>query len=168
MASTRHTNSQAPFTVTEASLANTTHLKAAASEVNEKIRTEQAKELGNILQTMSSDSALDVDASFRENGSVPIFLLGDFNSEANGEGQTTVRSIIERNEKPHFQSAYPLDHPYSTWKTRGKVKTKRVIDYIFHNSQDIRGVHCTHILGLPEEERWSRTVCQGSVIHLII
>ena len=133
-------------------IAAATHLKASASEVNEKIRTEQAKELGNILQTMSSDSALDVDASFRENGSVPIFLLGDFNSEANGEGQTTVRSIIERNEKPHFQSAYPLDHPYSTWKTRGKVKTKRVIDYIFHNSQDIRGVHCTHILGLPEEE----------------
>ena len=76
----------------------------------------------------------------------------DFKSEAKAEGQTTVRSIIERNEKPHFQSAYPLDHPYSTWKTRGKVKIKRVIDYIFHNSQDIRGVHCTHILGLPEEE----------------
>mmetsp|Transcript_35142 Transcript_35142/g.76938 ORF Transcript_35142/g.76938 Transcript_35142/m.76938 type:complete len:518 (+) Transcript_35142:187-1740(+) len=130
-----------------------THLKASKSKENERIRTQQAMELVDVLAAKASEVATSIGLSERD---IPIIIMGDFNSEPTGEGytRTAVKSVIERHHSssPRLASAYPLDLPFSTWKTRGKDSVKRVIDYIFHNDKDARAFECTDILGLPDEK----------------
>ena len=141
-----------------------THLKASKSKENAKIREHQSAELLDALHEKATSIA-ENEGGYDKGCDVPILVLGDFNAEPDEAAvQTFVSREDERN--PPFASAYPLDMPYSTWKTRGSNTVRRVIDYIFYKTfsrhqgsdgMDKAGAHkgrieCTEILGLPVDD----------------
>lgn len=132
-----------------------THLKASKSEENAKIRGLQSAELWDILREKAASIA------DKEACDVPIIVLGDFNAEPD---EAAVETFVASTDESiaSFASAYPVDLPYSTWKTRGPKVVRRVIDYIFycnskHQLDDGMGetttcsIECTEILALPAE-----------------
>ena len=141
-----------------------THLKASKSNENAKIREHQSAELLDVLHEKATSIA-DEEGAYDKACDVPILVLGDFNAEPDEAAvQTFVSSRDER--IPPFASAYPVDLPYSTWKTRGSNAVKRVIDYIFYKNYSSKhqrsgdmgkvGAHdgsieCAEILGLPAD-----------------
>lgn len=71
-----------------------------------------------------------------------------------------------------FQSAYPINESrensiFTTWKTRKTGTVRRIIDYIFHASQQTDGTEdgiglcCTHILSLPEDREVEKGLLPG-------
>ncbi len=118
----------------------TSHLKASKSIQNEEIRTSQAKQL---IHQVNKEMYCDLSQT-----NLPVIIMGDFNSEPFSEGSTCVRTILSEN----LSSAYNLEDEefFTTWKTRGAKTVRRVIDYIFHNSNYVEGMKCTHVLDVPE------------------
>jgi mRNA deadenylase 3'-5' endonuclease subunit Ccr4 len=155
------------------------------------------KVIGKIHQGASSSSTTYA--------KVPIILLGDFNAEPYGECRECISSIVgdveehSINDKDEriaitddlslseccfFQTAYAHGAgSYTTWKTRNGKTVKRVIDYIFHNSQPPSGIkhpddpspstgksancegppgmRCTHTLSIPQPKDLESTFLPG-------
>ena len=141
-----------------------THLKASKSKENAKIREHQSAELLDVLHKKAASIA-ENEGGHDKGCDVPILVLGDFNAEPD---EAAVQTFVSRKDEstPPFASAYPLDMPYSTWKTRGSNAVRRVIDYIFYKTfsrhersdgMDKEGadkgrIECTEILGLPADK----------------
>lgn len=141
-----------------------THLKASKSKENAIIREHQSVELLGVLHEKATSIA-DNDGGHDNACDVPIIVLGDFNAEPD---EAAVQTFVASKDKriPPFASAYPVDLPYSTWKTRGSNAVRRVIDYVFYKNcssrRRCRGtldagayegrIECTEILGLPADK----------------
>ncbi|GKY98219.1 hypothetical protein MPSEU_000779600 [Mayamaea pseudoterrestris] len=140
-----------------------THLKAQASESNEKIRCVQVKDLllevSRCVSSLVEDTTtVDGDATSREHLSVPILFVGDLNADADCEfDESCVRERILHSDllTPPLQSAYLIDPPppsfYTTWKIRGTKETRRIIDYIFYSN-----LTCLAALQVPTDINDSR------------
>jgi mRNA deadenylase 3'-5' endonuclease subunit Ccr4 len=136
-----------------------THLKAQKNSANEKIRTIQANQLVECTEDIVKKAASDANIEATD---IPIVLMGDFNAEPDGEGNTCIKSILSK--KPQFYSAYNLERGdfFTTWKTRGDETSRRIIDYIFHNCKDTKkGLRCTQVLDISKEEEIEATKLPG-------
>jgi len=125
-----------------------THLKAKA--IAEPIRTLQASEIIEKMQTLASTTASDLNLNEAE---IPMLIMADFNAQPVGEGMTCMKTILNRDSKPHFTSVYKVDPPDETFYTTSKFRGKlfhRIIDYILYNRDDTRGIECTHVLQPPK------------------
>ncbi len=136
----------------------TTHLKAGKGRVMEEMRTAQCEQLLNAIQCfargISNKSGVLIDK-------IPIILLGDFNSDIREE-KSCINTIL-RQTNPLMKSTYkidpPQDHLYTTWKTRGSMTSKRIIDYIFYSGS--RGIQCTNVLDTPRDDDLEETLFPG-------
>lgn len=119
--------------------ATTCHLKAKRGEKNESLRMLQIQRIFGILES-----------SAFEHG-IPILLMGDFNttpsehSVSDNKACTAVIDYVCLWKDRYLETAYPFTGPiienfgqhdlsswnYSTWKTRGGVEVKQLIDYIW-------------------------------------
>ncbi len=124
----------------------------------------------------SSSSSIDI----------PIVVMGDFNSHPNNNGkdkgkdddedqsESCIQSVLS-SQQIQLSSAYCLDSNdndgngiFTTWKTRGDKTVRRIIDYIFHNSNSNNGslrskstststsndmgFRCTQVLSIPKDD----------------
>lgn len=105
----------------------TTHLKSKPD--HEETRYKQIKAVLSKLE--------------KEKDKADAFILaGDFNADSftiNWKGQDVAPKVVRSVLSSNLKSAYPLpqgeeDLSYTTWKTRGDTESRRVIDYIFHDS----------------------------------
>ena len=133
-----------------------THLKAQNNSTCEKIRTQQANELidsvNNVIHTVASNDNLPTT-------SIPTILMGDFNSDPDGDEKTCIKSVLSR--QPQLSSVYDLERHnfFTTWKSRGHKTARRIIDYIFYN--DSKGFRCSHVLSIPKDEQIEATKLPG-------
>jgi mRNA deadenylase 3'-5' endonuclease subunit Ccr4 len=129
-----------------------THLKAKKGTTNEQIRLSQATEIRHRAEQMADQ--------LKELGwKVNILILGDFNSEPDSQ---SVRSILCEKSDWKFNRSTTVDDnddSYTTWKTRKNCTTRRVIDYIFHTSED--GFQCKEVLSIPRDEELERAYLPG-------
>jgi len=127
-----------------------THLKS--KEKAEPLRTLQASELIEKMKTIASTTASELNLNEAD---IPMLIMADFNANPVGEGKTCMKTMINRDSKPHFTSVYKVDPPddtfYTTSKCRGKI-FQSIIDYILYNHDDTRGIECTHVLQPPRIE----------------
>ncbi len=133
----------------------TTHLKAKQNSTNEQIRTCQVEELMNRLNEKAQMVAIEHDMPVDE---IPIILMGDFNADPDGDGNTCIKSVLCKS--PNFRSAYDLDDQFfTTWKTRGDKTVRHVIDYIFYNN--VKGFKCSQVLNIPDDKEIEPTKLPG-------
>lgn len=86
-----------------------THLKSKSPF--ESIRVKQCEQLVRRMSTMES----------------PVFLLGDFNAEPEGDAISVITSSGYRDS---YKELLLDSHAYTTWKVRD-LEVSRIIDYIF-------------------------------------
>lgn len=127
-----------------------THLKAKKGTTNEQIRLSQASEIRRRSEQMADQLK---ELGWKE---VNILILGDFNSEPDS---VSVRSILCDKEWKFRSTVDDNDDSYTTWKTRKNGTTRRVIDYIFHTSED--GLQCKEVLSIPRDEELEKTYLPG-------
>lgn len=127
-----------------------THLKARVG--NGCIRSRQAHEL---LCSLHEEAEL-VRTRFGE-ANPALLIAGDFNAAPPTlvGGEVAVSKIVTRDGRIPLSSVYPLDDTslFTTWKIRGAVESKRMIDYIFFGGS----LKCVNRLLLPEEDSIGRS-----------
>jgi endonuclease/exonuclease/phosphatase family metal-dependent hydrolase len=120
-----------------------THLKAQASAANDEVRSHQAKQLvESVVHETNEVIGLYGDPD------PGVVIAGDFNTEP---GPTISTVLASRIGQSTFTSAYPVNDPsrfFTTWKIRGPLEVKRMIDYIFFSGP----LSCNNILLPPAEE----------------
>lgn len=132
-----------------------THLKSKCNAVNENIRTKQIQEL--LIQVEETvQTVVSRDDDFNK---MPVLILGDFNTETPATSPLPDSSLNQIIMGTSFKSLYPVDSSmlYTTWKTRGSVTVKRVIDYIFYRGS----LDPVARLGVPEERELEPTKLPG-------
>jgi endonuclease/exonuclease/phosphatase family metal-dependent hydrolase len=130
-----------------------THLKAQASAANELVRSRQAQEL---VDRIAEETELAI-ATYHD-PDPGVVIAGDFNTEpaagssVDDDGTCTISTVVaSKKGRTILTSAYPLDDPrrfFTTWKIRGTLEVKRMIDYIFFGGP----LRCRNILMPPAEE----------------
>ena len=137
-----------------------THLKAGKHAASEEIRTAQVIELLDTVEKSQKSAAYGADVALSE---IPVILMGDFNSDPSEEG-SCIHNIISEESNYRMNSTYGVDPPdwslFTSWKIRGEVVHRRIIDFIFYNP-NVRGITCTHTLDVPKEHELETTRLPG-------
>ena len=136
-----------------------THLKAKKGL--EDVRISQVEELLAAIRTSAENAA---ELKNLPSG-VPVIVAGDFNSDFRDD-LSCIHKILSGDSVCPLKSAYDLDLNsdssfYTTWKTRGSLTVKRVIDYILHNADSTKGFECSHILEIPADSKVEETRFPG-------
>lgn len=138
-----------------------THLKAQKGAAQERVRCHQVDEL---LDSISKRASVLV----QNHKAVSVIVTGDFNADppVNTSDDGAVSRILRRGIQTNAQhssspilSAYDLSAPtfYTTWKTRGPVTIRRIIDYIFYSGS----LTCKATLRVPPEVELDVTKLPG-------
>jgi mRNA deadenylase 3'-5' endonuclease subunit Ccr4 len=139
-----------------------THLKAGKTIENEIVRVGQVEELLGAVQASAQNAAKLGNIALDE---IPVVVAGDFNSDPK-ENNSCIRGIQSKDSIYPMKSAYEVDSithssMFTTWKTRGDMTVKRIIDYIFHNAGVTKGFDCSHTLQNPVDYEVEETRLPG-------
>lgn len=133
-----------------------THLKAKANPESESLRREQVREMLKLLSKSIENRRQTLEAGGTVSAEPAVIVCGDFNDVPQS---SVVRAMLSH--PLGFQSAYPLDKGFTTWKFRTEGQKKATIDYIWYAEGREIGLESTDGLasaerigenGLPNEE----------------
>jgi len=133
-----------------------THLKAKANPESESLRREQVREMLKLLSKSIEGREQTLEAGGVVGMKPAVIVCGDFNDVPQS---SVIRAMLSH--PLGFQSAYPLDQGFTTWKFRTEGQKKATIDYIWYAEgreiglESSKGLASAEIIGksgLPSEE----------------